>query len=642
MIFQPGSRVLPLAMILCVLGMVLGGRTALSQQTKPLSLPPGMYYSIVAGSYYKNKSDAEAVFDTLVQKLSDGALDHLEILNMSIFYLTRLGHFEDRTSAERLLSAVKKVYPGAQIAPFQDIEEIKVIRVWKDEKKVLPLEKDGETTSLTSAQQTATTTDNTLAAYSPLEDNASISTPFKNHIVNEAHAVEVPSAPEATKSIRYVPVMKPTSGMASSDSTLSEVASKQEGPSGTGASENSTSSFATALAASDRNKPIRYVPVEKTNDEAAEPSHSETVASSRAVSTPSVEAKSVAQSNESSQMDDDVSRDGHTAQVEKQKGDVSASEAKNNDQKTVDESSSSDSVMSAALAHLSPENIKAQLDQEERIAKVESSPVKRIIAGVFALGLLFIVALIFIRRDKKNEAKAFRSISPRLLTAVDQLDLDGLTALIDTAILRYKRECLFKRKKIVCQGISRDMQSILVTSCFAKDGKTIASVALSTRLCTHEDIKIVLVDGASRNPELHKVYEKPQGPGLMEAIYQGRDPLELVVATQRPNLFLLPNGNQDARQGTSIFYEQLEKVLARLKEEYDFIVFDGQSVMQNSEVILLCGIFDMILMVVACEKTKWEVLKLATDKLTSSGGNVLGIILNRRKFYIPRFLYGKI
>jgi Mrp family chromosome partitioning ATPase len=88
--------------------------------------------------------------------------------------------------------------------------------------------------------------------------------------------------------------------------------------------------------------------------------------------------------------------------------------------------------------------------------------------------------------------------------------------------------------------------------------------------------------------------------------------------------------------------EALAKALAGWKEKFDYVVFDGDSAMASSEAVILAKQFDGVVFVVECEKTKWEVLELAKEKITNVGGNILGVVLNRRRFYIPRGLYGKI
>ncbi|WP_027183989.1 hypothetical protein [Desulfovibrio inopinatus] len=670
---------------LCI--VLLSGQTALCQQTKPFGPPPGMYYTVVAGSYYKDKSDAEHVFETLAAKLPEDILDHLEILKMSMFYLTRLGRFEERESAEPVLAAVKKVFPGAQIAPFKDVQGLDVVRLWK--KEVQPSEAKGtaqhnavkptppvlssvrafthETPSLPSVHEkksrdvssqqiasakptlTSQSTSQTQAPSFALSDESS-KTQHAQDVAKTPRKVSTPVLPISVKTPGGETV-SPISAPSSIQTATPPAAMEQTPPSTSSASsqeqteEQSATDGTKTLPKSATPILQLHVPVKVPGGETllpATPSPKD-VHGERTSKTPTA---LLPERSPVSKAHDDM---GGGLQETPEEASALSSPDVSDPGKNVKpvpspaaEKASVKSNTSNVIAELTPDDTGQSMQAEERVAETESNPIVRIIAGIFALGLLTFVALVMFRRDKKNEPKAFRSITPHLLKAVDTIRLDGLTALVDAAVLRYQRECFYKGGKIVCQGSTTDMKTILVTSCFSKDGKTFSAVALAKTLCSHDDIKVLVVDGAIRNPELHKVFEKPQGPGLLEAVYDNLDPLDLVVPTSKPNLFFLPNGNPDTRQGKSIFYEQMDAILKALKEQYDFIVFDGQSVMQNSEVPLLCSIFDMIVLVAACEKTKWEVLKLATDKLTSSGGNVLGVILNRRKFYIPRFLYGKI
>jgi len=43
--------------------------------------------------------------------------------------------------------------------------------------------------------------------------------------------------------------------------------------------------------------------------------------------------------------------------------------------------------------------------------------------------------------------------------------------------------------------------------------------------------------------------------------------------------------------------------------------------------------------VVECEKTKWEVVQLAQGKLKQAGVQHIGVVLNKRKYYLPSSVY---
>jgi Mrp family chromosome partitioning ATPase len=48
------------------------------------------------------------------------------------------------------------------------------------------------------------------------------------------------------------------------------------------------------------------------------------------------------------------------------------------------------------------------------------------------------------------------------------------------------------------------------------------------------------------------------------------------------------------------------------------------------------------ILVVEAKYTRWPVMQNCKDRLVSSGANILGVVLNQRRYYIPSFLYNRV
>ena len=48
---------------------------------------------------------------------------------------------------------------------------------------------------------------------------------------------------------------------------------------------------------------------------------------------------------------------------------------------------------------------------------------------------------------------------------------------------------------------------------------------------------------------------------------------------------------------------------------------------------------DGVILVVEAEKTRWQVALSAKEKIIKSGGTILGTVFNKRKYYIPEYIY---
>ena len=188
----------------------------------------------------------------------------------------------------------------------------------------------------------------------------------------------------------------------------------------------------------------------------------------------------------------------------------------------------------------------------------------------------------------------------------------------------------------------KELRSLLVTSCRTGEGKSTSAACLAHALAVQGRAKVILVDGDLGDPHLHELLGVPAAPGLSD-ILQGRATLDQAVhATEYPRLSVLPSGASATEVANHLDIQGLGPILKDLVGRFQYIIFDGGAVQTSSDACVVGKLFDGVLLVVECEKTKWELLELAKDKISQAGGNVLGVVLNRRRYYLPRVLYGRV
>ena len=186
-----------------------------------------------------------------------------------------------------------------------------------------------------------------------------------------------------------------------------------------------------------------------------------------------------------------------------------------------------------------------------------------------------------------------------------------------------------------------EVSSVYITSCFRGEGKTTAALSTVYGLCAISQARVLLIDGSNAAARLHNMLGISAYPGFNEVI-EGRVELSdaLHATAGLPGLHVLACGAVDhAALSETRRVERIKAFLAQVKAHYDFVVVDGGATLTSSDPARLAGCFDGLVFVVACERTKWEVVQGAVEKIRSGGGQVLGGVLNRRRFYIPRLIY---
>jgi protein-tyrosine kinase len=122
------------------------------------------------------------------------------------------------------------------------------------------------------------------------------------------------------------------------------------------------------------------------------------------------------------------------------------------------------------------------------------------------------------------------------------------------------------------------------------------------------------------------------GLALEKAIYRSR--------ASQPALSLI-GGNNGAAPG--IFDSpEIYGLLDQLKGLFEFVLIDSPPITESQEALSLCRKVDGVVLVVEAETTRWPVAVKAKEEIIKNGGNMIGMVFNKRRYYIPKFIYKRL
>jgi Mrp family chromosome partitioning ATPase len=81
---------------------------------------------------------------------------------------------------------------------------------------------------------------------------------------------------------------------------------------------------------------------------------------------------------------------------------------------------------------------------------------------------------------------------------------------------------------------------------------------------------------------------------------------------------------------------------AAFKAAYDLILIDAPPATTSAQGLAVASQVDGVVLVLAAEDTRWPVAERVKQSIDRSGGRVLGVVLNKRQYHIPRWLYGRL
>jgi Mrp family chromosome partitioning ATPase len=151
----------------------------------------------------------------------------------------------------------------------------------------------------------------------------------------------------------------------------------------------------------------------------------------------------------------------------------------------------------------------------------------------------------------------------------------------------------------------------------------------------------LLVDANTVYPAVHRVFGASLEPGLTDALAadqkrdQGGAP---VVSRRSENLDLLTAGSMhDSPGGTKP--EAFSQFIASAKRDYRFVIVDLPALSTSSSAVTLAGTCDGVVLVAEADRVRWEVANTAKEQLSKSKVNILGVVVNKRQYPVPGWLY---
>ena len=155
------------------------------------------------------------------------------------------------------------------------------------------------------------------------------------------------------------------------------------------------------------------------------------------------------------------------------------------------------------------------------------------------------------------------------------------------------------------------------------------------------DISTLLLDANSATGQASFFGIKPEG-GWDDFISENKPYKDVIYQIGESRLFISRvSVNVDSL--TSIIESpKIVEFLEQMKKDFDLILIDSPAASLSTNGLALSGKVDGTVLVVEAEKTRWQVANAVKEDIVKRGGRILGVVINKRKYYIPKLIYKRL
>jgi capsular exopolysaccharide synthesis family protein len=152
------------------------------------------------------------------------------------------------------------------------------------------------------------------------------------------------------------------------------------------------------------------------------------------------------------------------------------------------------------------------------------------------------------------------------------------------------------------------------------------------------DHRILLVDGNLADPSAHQTFGLSREPGLLNYLTGVMDLQQVVQPTRRPNLEVITIGKPATQVLSPFDLLKFATFVEEVRTSYDFVLFDSAPILGSSDSLTISTKVDGVILVAEANQTRYETI-ISIENYLHDSANVLGIVLNKRRFVIPKVLY---
>lgn len=266
--------------------------------------------------------------------------------------------------------------------------------------------------------------------------------------------------------------------------------------------------------------------------------------------------------------------------------------------------------------------------------------------GGIGAGLALAFLLEFIAPGMTTPWSAERRLSLPVMSAIKKLkmssqlpvDANPNTDSVESS-MDMEQEMVDLYQTITAALPDTDHRAVLLVGSRSNEGTSTLARQLARVVSVRMEKSVLLIDLDRSRPDLH-IYSKSNPTSNSQGALKTEVEInQALTRVEESNLYVMPlfwrtmaspKTIDDAKRGD--FWESL-------KSQFDLIIVDSPPASMFPDGPAIVSRLDGVILVVEAEKTRWHVALSVKEKILKSGGNILGIVFNKRRLYIPEVIY---
>ena len=253
------------------------------------------------------------------------------------------------------------------------------------------------------------------------------------------------------------------------------------------------------------------------------------------------------------------------------------------------------------------------------------------------LGVMLVFVFDYMDQTFKSPQEVERLLNTPVLGSIPKMERKRKVVIKDTdkkTPYTYAYQILSDQIYMLMKD--RKIKSLTLTSALAQEGVSTIIANVGTYLAKKAGHKVLIVDANLRTPKIHALFNIKNDIGLGQVL-EGKAQSDKIIHNLGENLFVVSAGNTELNPVTLLDSSVMTDFLQKAQEIFDIVLIDCSELKDFKDAVLLSSRTDGTAFVINEGKTRKQVIQKVIGILDKD--KMLGVILNKRTFSIPKVIY---
>jgi protein-tyrosine kinase len=154
--------------------------------------------------------------------------------------------------------------------------------------------------------------------------------------------------------------------------------------------------------------------------------------------------------------------------------------------------------------------------------------------------------------------------------------------------------------------------------------------------------KVAVLDANILRPSQHVHFGVSARVGWDDVLRKTETTEKAFYRTNVDQLWVIPISAAGAETVRVVDPSSIEDFLEVLRERFDLVLIDCAPATTFPGGMAFSRKVDGVVQIIEAECTRWPVAETVNQQIVRAGGRVIGIVLNRQKYYIPELVYNRL